>query len=101
MVLMLQPRVVSMDGAAKSGEYGWCSSLRARSEPRLARRPPPPQAPTRFTVPSMQLGPDTLNISPAWVLNPTSMAGRIIPLPEGQTVDLIPAPEVDRRVREN
>ena len=29
------------------------------------------------------------------------MAGRIIPLPEGQTVDLIPAPEVDRRVREN
>ena len=61
----------------------------------------PPQAPTRFTVPSMQLGPDTLNISPAWVLNLTSMAGRIIPLPEGQTVDLIPAPEVDRRVREN
>ena len=26
-----------------------------------------PEAPTRFTVPSMQLGPDTLNISPAWV----------------------------------
>ena len=59
-----------------------------------------PQAPTRFTVPSMQLGPDTLNISPAWVLNPTSMAGRIIPLPEGQTVDLIPAPEVDRPRRQ-
>ena len=55
-----------------------------------------PQAPTRFTVPSMQLGPDTLNISPAWVLNPTSLAGRTIPSREGQTVNLIPAPEVDQ-----
>ena len=57
-----------------------------------------PQAPTRFTVPSMQLGPDTLNISPAWVLNPTSLAGRtILSSREGQTVNLIPAPEVDRQ----
>ena len=33
-----------------------------------ARRQGGPQAPTRFTVPSMQLGPDTLNISPASIL---------------------------------
>ena len=86
---MLQPRVVSL--VQPAGPIGAQAGAQAV----------PPQAPTRFTVPSMQLGPDTLNISPAWVLNPTSMAGRIIPLPEGQTVDLIPAPEVDRRVREN
>ena len=90
VVLMLQPRVVSMDGAAACGPD--------RSPGRRAGTPPGSDALYR-SIDAIR----PRHAEHITCLGPQSdiMAGRIIPLPEGQTVDLIPAPEVDRRVREN